>query len=136
VATHNKGVYILAATQGKYPRTTLTMSASICFGAIHSGSRRQRLLHRNLCLAFELAELPLRQDIAVTGSVNRRARSSLSAAVNEKVGRVLRCLQGEGLTGKQGAMIPVKHRGSDVEKGRGSGRPEGTFSPLSCDNDR
>jgi lon-related putative ATP-dependent protease len=58
-------------------------------------------------LLSELAEVPVRQDIAVTGSVNQRGELQAIGGVNEKVEGFFRACQLAGLTGRQGVVIPT-----------------------------
>ena len=53
-----------------------------------------------------LTEVPLRQDIAVTGSVNQKGRVQPIGGVNEKIEGFFDVCKDRGLTGTQGVMIP------------------------------
>ena len=59
-----------------------------------------------LCLLSALAGVPLRQDIAVTGSVNQRGQIQPIGAVNEKIEGYFDTCRELGLTGSQGVCIP------------------------------
>jgi predicted ATP-dependent protease len=85
----------------------LTLSASLCFeqsyGGIDGDSASSTELY---ALLSRLANLPLRQDLAVTGSVNQWGEVQAIGGVNEKIeGFFDVCVQ-HGLTGQQGVLIP------------------------------
>ena len=58
-------------------------------------------------LLSRLAELPLRQDLAVTGSVNQWGEVQAIGGVNEKIEGFFEVCRVQGLTGRQGVMIPA-----------------------------
>ena len=107
--THNKGVYILAGyLRGKYAQDKpLTMSASICFeqssGGVDGDSASSTEIY---ALLSSLSGLPLRQDIAITGSVNQKGEIQPIGGVNEKIEGFFDVCRAKSLTGKQGVMIP------------------------------
>lgn len=108
-STHDKGVLILAGflrnTYGR--RSPVTLSASICFeqnyGGVDGDSASSAEL---LALLSNLAEVPIRQDIAVTGSVNQWGQIQAIGAVNEKIEGFYDVCRQVGLTGEQGVCIP------------------------------
>lgn len=107
--THNKGVYILAGyLRGKYAQDKpLTMSASICFEQSYGGVDGDSASSTEIyALLSSLSELPLRQDIAVTGSVNQKGEIQPIGGVNEKIEGFFDVCKAKGLTGNQGVMIP------------------------------
>ena len=86
--THNKGVFILAGyLRGKYAQDKpLAMSASICFEQSYSGVDGDSASSTEVyALLSSLAGIPLRQDIAVTGSVNQKGEIQPIGGVNEKI---------------------------------------------------
>lgn len=106
---HSKGLYILTGyLRSKYASDQpLILSASITFeqsyGGIDGDSASSTELY---VLLSELAGLPLRQDLAVTGSVNQKGEIQPIGGVNEKIeGFFDICVQ-KGLTGTQGVLIP------------------------------
>jgi ATP-dependent Lon protease len=107
--THNKGVFILAGyLRGKYAQDKpLTMSASICFeqsyGGIDGDSASSTEVYS---LLSSLSGIPLRQDIAVTGSVNQKGEIQPIGGVNEKIEGFFDVCKTKGLTGRQGVMVP------------------------------
>jgi ATP-dependent Lon protease len=107
--THNKGVYILGGyLRGKYAQDKpLTMSASICFEQSYSGVDGDSASSTEIyALLSSISELPLRQDIAVTGSVNQKGEIQPIGGVNEKIEGFFDVCKAKGLTGRQGVMIP------------------------------
>ncbi len=106
---HNKGVYILAGyLRDRYAQDKpITMSASICFEQSYSGVEGDSASSTELyALLSSLSGLPLRQDIAVTGSVNQKGEIQPIGGVNEKVEGFFDVCKAKGMTGKQGVMIP------------------------------
>jgi predicted ATP-dependent protease len=114
-STHDKGVLILAGyLRNTFGRTRpLSFSASIAFEQSYSGIDGDSASSTELyALLSRLGEIPLRQDIAVTGSVNQMGEIQAIGGVNEKVEGFFRVCRAVGLTGKQGVMIPesnVRH---------------------------
>jgi len=107
--THNKGVYILAGyLRGKYAQDKpITMSASICFEQSYSGVDGDSASSTEIyALLSSISGLPLRQDIAVTGSVNQKGEIQPIGGVNEKIEGFFDVCKAKGLTGRQGVMIP------------------------------
>jgi lon-related putative ATP-dependent protease len=107
--THNKGVYILAGyLRGKYAQDKpITISASICFEQSYSGVDGDSASSTEIyALLSSLSGVPLRQDVAVTGSVNQKGEIQPIGGVNEKVEGFFDVCRARGLSGKQGVMIP------------------------------
>ena len=106
---HNKGVYILTGyLRGKYAQDKpITMSASLCFEQSYSGIEGDSASSTEIyALLSSISELPLRQDIAVTGSVNQKGEVQPIGGVNEKIEGFFDVCKAKGLTGEQGVMIP------------------------------
>ncbi len=106
---HNKGVYILAGyLRDRFAQDKpITMSASICFEQSYSGVEGDSAASTELYgLLSSLSGLPLRQDIAVTGSVNQKGEIQPIGGVNEKIEGFFDVCKAKGLTGKQGVIIP------------------------------
>ncbi|MFH1416097.1 MAG: AAA family ATPase [Elusimicrobiota bacterium] len=112
---HSKGVMILSSYVGHLfgQDKPLVFSASICFEQLYDEIDGDSASSTELyCLLSSLSELPLRQDIAVTGSVDQNGNVQPIGGVNEKVEGFFRVCKLKGLTGKQGVVIPqrnVKH---------------------------
>ena len=106
---HNKGVYILAGyLRGKYAQDKpITMSASLCFEQSYSGVEGDSASSTEIyALLSSISGLPLRQDIAVTGSVNQKGEIQPIGGVNQKIEGFFDVCKAKGMTGKQGVMIP------------------------------
>ena len=106
---HDKGVHIITG----YLRATfaqdkpLTLTASICFEQSYAGVDGDSASSTEIyALLSALSEMPLRQDIAVTGSMNQRGDIQAIGGVNEKIEGFFDTCRIEGLTGTQGVMIP------------------------------
>ncbi|MDD4836144.1 MAG: ATP-binding protein [Dethiosulfovibrio sp.] len=106
---HNKGHLTLSSYLGrKYAQDMpLTLSASISFeqnyGGIEGDSASSTELY---CLLSSLAEVPIDQSIAVTGSVDQFGNIQPIGGVNEKIEGFFSYCKERGLTGKQGVIIP------------------------------
>jgi lon-related putative ATP-dependent protease len=107
--THNKGVLILAGyLGGKYAQDKpLSMSASLCFEQSYVGVDGDSASSTEVyAILSSLSGLPLRQDIAVTGSVNQKGEIQPIGAVNEKIEGFYDVCRAKRLTGRQGVIIP------------------------------
>ncbi|NLH10676.1 MAG: AAA family ATPase [Holophagae bacterium] len=108
--THDKGVLILAGFLGGLfaAEKPLSMNATIAFeqsyGGIDGDSASSTEVY---AILSALAELPLRQDLAVTGSVDQGGRVQAIGGVNEKVEGFFELCARRGLSGTQGVMIPI-----------------------------
>lgn len=108
--THTKGMLIISGfIQGKFAREyPLSLSASIVFEQSYGGVDGDSASSTELyVLLSALSDIPLRQDIAVTGSVNQFGEIQAIGGVNEKIEGFFRVCSEKGLTGTQGVMIPV-----------------------------
>jgi predicted ATP-dependent protease len=109
---HNKGVLILSGYLGwKYAQDKpLSLSASICFEQSYSGVEGDSASSTELyAILSSLSNVPIRQDIAVTGSVNQKGEVQPIGGVNQKVEGFFDVCQAQGLTGTQGVMIPPQN---------------------------
>ena len=107
--THNKGVLILSGfLQGRYAQDKpLVMNASICFEQSYSGVDGDSASSTEIYgILSSLSELPVRQDIAVTGSVNQKGEIQPIGGVNQKIEGFFDVCKTKGLTGTQGVIIP------------------------------
>lgn len=108
-STYNKGVLVLEGyLRNRYAREhPLSLSASLTFeqsyGWIDGDSASSAELY---CLLSSLAGVPLRQDVAVTGSVNQHGEVQVIGGVNEKVEGFFDVCRIKGLSGTQGVCIP------------------------------
>jgi predicted ATP-dependent protease len=109
---HDKGVLILEGfLRGCFGRETpLAMSASLCFEQSYDGVEGDSATLAETCVLLSaLGQFGLRQDIAVTGSMNQLGMVQPVGGVNEKIeGFFQLCLQ-NGLTGSQGVIFPASN---------------------------
>jgi len=106
---HNKGVMILTGyLGGKYAQNIpMAFSASITFEQLYDEVDGDSASSAELyTLLSSLSGYPLRQDLAVTGSVNQRGQVQAIGGVNEKIEGFFKVCMMKGLTGEQGVMIP------------------------------
>lgn len=110
--THTKGMLIISGfIQGKFARDyPLSLSASVVFEQSYGGVQGDSASSTELyVLLSALADVPIRQEIAVTGSVNQFGEVQAIGGVNEKIEGFFRVCSEKGLTGTQGVMIPVSN---------------------------
>ena len=106
---HNKGVLILSGfLRSRFAQDKpLTLSASLCFeqsyGMIEGDSASMAEL---VTLLSALADLPLAQNIAMTGSVSQRGESQPIGGANWKIEGFYKVCKARGLDGTQGVIIP------------------------------
>jgi len=107
--THNKGVLILGGyLRGKYAQNKpFSLSASLAFEQSYSGVDGDSASSTEVyAILSSLSNLPLRQDIAVTGSLNQKGEIQPIGGVNEKIEGFFDVCKAKGLTGNQGVIIP------------------------------
>ncbi|MGE4290984.1 MAG: AAA family ATPase [Desulfovibrio sp.] len=107
--THNKGMLILAGWLRRMfaQDKPMALAASIAFEQSYGGVDGDSASSTELyALLSSLSGLPIRQDIAVTGSVNQKGEVQPIGGVNEKIEGFYLCCKSAGLTGNQGVMIP------------------------------
>jgi lon-related putative ATP-dependent protease len=107
--THNKGVLILGGyLRGKYAQNKpFSLSASIAFEQSYGGVDGDSASSTEVyAILSSLSKLPLRQDIAVTGSINQKGEIQPIGGVNEKIEGFFDVCRAKGLTGTQGVIIP------------------------------
>jgi ATP-dependent Lon protease len=112
--THNKGVLILGGyLRGKYAQDKpLTLTASLAFEQSYGGVDGDSASSTEVyAILSSLSGLPIRQDLAVTGSVNQNGEVQPIGGVNQKIEGFFGVCQNRGLTGKQGVMIPHQNVG-------------------------
>ncbi len=110
--THDKGVLILSGYLGhKYAQDKpLSLSASLCFEQSYSGVDGDSASSTELyAILSSLSALPIRQNIAVTGSVNQRGEIQPIGGVNQKIEGFFDICKTKGLTGEQGVVIPIQN---------------------------
>ena len=108
-STHNKGVLILGGyLRKKYAQDKpLTMSASIAFEQSYGGVDGDSASSTEIyALLSSLSEVPVKQTIGVTGSVNQNGQVQAIGGVNEKIEGFFDCCRKKGAKDSQGVMIP------------------------------
>ncbi len=109
---HSKGVMILGGYIGqKYAQDMpLSLSASLCFeqlyGIIDGDSASAAELY---AILSSLSDVPIRQGIAVTGSVNQKGEIQPIGGVTIKIEGFFELCNARGLTGEQGVIIPYQN---------------------------
>lgn len=112
---HSKGVLILANYLSSTYVTDrpLSLSASLVFEQSYSGVEGDSASAAELCaLLSALGQIPIRQSLAITGSVNQHGQIQAIGGANEKIEGFFDICKARGLTGDQGVVIPasnVKH---------------------------
>jgi lon-related putative ATP-dependent protease len=112
---HSKGVLILSGFLGsRYVQDKpLSLSASLVFEQSYSGVEGDSASSAELyALLSAIGEIPLKQSLAVTGSVNQHGQVQAIGGVNEKIEGFFDVCKARELTGEQGVLIPasnVKH---------------------------
>ncbi|HEX6320586.1 MAG TPA: ATP-binding protein [Burkholderiales bacterium] len=106
---HSKGVLILSGyLSGRYaPHKPLSLAASLVFEQSYGGVEGDSASSAELyALLSALADAPLRQSLAVTGSVNQHGDVQAVGGVNQKIEGFFDLCRERGLTGEQGVLIP------------------------------
>lgn len=109
---HDKGVLILSGYLGwKYAQDKpLSLSASICFEQSYTGVEGDSASSAELfAILSSLSEIPVKQSIAVTGSVNQKGEIQPIGGVNQKIEGFFDVCKAKGLTGEQGVIIPYQN---------------------------
>jgi lon-related putative ATP-dependent protease len=106
---HTKGVLILSGyLNEKYARDKpLSLSARLVFEQNYEGVEGDSASSTELyAILSALSGLPIKQSIAVTGSVNQKGEVQAIGGVNEKIEGFFEVCKAKGFTGQQGVMIP------------------------------
>jgi lon-related putative ATP-dependent protease len=109
---HTKGVLILGGyLADRYAQNKpLSLAAKLVFEQSYGGVDGDSASSTELyAILSALSGLPIRQSIAVTGSVNQRGEVQAIGGVNEKLEGFFEVCRARGLTGDQGAMIPASN---------------------------
>jgi len=120
-AIHSKGVLILSSVlSSRYAlEVPLAMQASIVFEQSYGDVEGDSASVGELCaLVSSIAGVPIRQSIAVTGSINQLGRVQVVGGINEKIEGFFEICKRRGLDGTHGVIIPhdnVKHLMLDEE---------------------
>jgi lon-related putative ATP-dependent protease len=108
-ALHSKGVLILSGYLAGHflAEQPLSLSASLVFEQSYNGVEGDSASSAELyALLSALAGVPLRQSLAVTGSVNQQGEIQAIGGVNEKIEGFFDLCRARGLSGGQGVLVP------------------------------
>ncbi len=111
-ALHSKGVLILTSYFGaRYTRhIPLSLSASLVFEqSYYAVEGDSASLAELIALISALSGVPVRQHIAITGSVNQHGDTQAIGGVNEKIEGFFDVCSARGLTGEHGVVIPASN---------------------------
>lgn len=106
---HSKGVMILSAYLGRrYAKNQpLSLNASLVFEQTYGSVDGDSASAAELCaLLSAIGDLPIRQSLAITGSVNQHGEIQVIGGVNEKIEGFFEICRDRGLDGNQGVIIP------------------------------
>ncbi|MBE5892182.1 MAG: hypothetical protein E7286_02245 [Lachnospiraceae bacterium] len=110
--THDKGIQIITGFLGQTyaQRFPLSLSCRVCFEQNYNGIDGDSASSTELyCILSSLSELPIRQDLAVTGSVNQKGEIQAIGGVTHKIEGFFDLCRKRGLTGRQGVIIPASN---------------------------
>ncbi len=114
-AIHSKGVMILSSVLSTRfaKEVPLAVQANVVFEQSYGGVEGDSASVAELCaLVSSIAGVPIRQNIAVTGSINQLGRVQVVGGINEKIEGFFEICKRRGLDGSHGVIIPhdnVKH---------------------------
>jgi len=106
---HTKAVMILSRYLGSHyaPETPLSLSASLAFEQLYGSIEGDSATVAELCaLVSAIARAPIRQSLAVTGSMNQLGEVQAIGGVNAKIEGFFRVCKERGLDGRHGVLIP------------------------------
>ncbi len=109
---HTKGVMILTGylTEKYAQDKPLRLTARLVFEQSYSGVEGDSASSTELyALLSSLSGLPIKQAIAVTGSVNQKGEIQPIGGANEKIEGFFETCKAKGLTGEQGVIIPIQN---------------------------
>ncbi len=110
---HDKGVLILSGCLGwRYAQDKpLSLSASVSFEQAYEPVEGDSASLAELCaILSSLADAPLRQDLAITGSINQRGEVQPIGGLNQKIEGFYDVCKAIGFSGEQGVIIPSRNR--------------------------
>lgn len=110
--SHTKGILILSGYIGqKYAQDMpLSLTASLCFEQLYSGVDGDSASSAELyAVLSSLSEVPIKQSIAVTGSVNQKGEIQPIGGATEKIEGYFELCKLRGLDGKHGVIIPYQN---------------------------
>lgn len=106
---HDKGMLILSGYLGRRYgcQVPLNLTASLCFEQSYSGVDGDSASAAELyALISSISGIPLKQGLAVTGSINQNGEIQPIGGVNSKIEGFFKTCKNSGLTGEQGVIIP------------------------------
>ncbi|MFO7602195.1 MAG: ATP-binding protein [Gammaproteobacteria bacterium] len=109
---HTKGVFILSAFLAtRYAKDRpLSLASTLVFEQSYGMIDGDSASMAELCaLLSALADIPIKQSLAITGSVNQHGESQVIGGVNEKVEGFFGVCKTRGLNGSQGVLIPANN---------------------------
>ena len=109
---HDKGMQIISGyLRGMFAQDKpMSLSASLCFEQSYSGVDGDSASSTEIyALLSALSGIPLRQDVAVTGSVNQQGDIQCIGGINEKIEGFFDTCRIKGFTGRQGVMMPQEN---------------------------
>lgn len=88
----------------------MSLSCRVCFEQNYNGIDGDSASSTELyCIISSLSELPIRQNLAVTGSVNQKGEIQAIGGVTQKIEGFFKLCKKRGLTGNQGVIIPLSN---------------------------
>lgn len=108
-STHSKGVLILSGYLGEMfaQNIPLSLTASVCFEQLYNGVDGDSASSTELyAILSSLSGVPIKQGLAVTGSVNQKGEIQPIGGVNEKIEGYYQICKLRGLDGTHGVIIP------------------------------
>ncbi|MGB8719565.1 MAG: AAA family ATPase, partial [Desulfobacterales bacterium] len=108
--THDKGILILSGYLGRTfaQRCAFSLTISVAFEQSYAGVDGDSASSAELfAIVSSLSDVPMKQGIAVTGSVNQKGRIQSIGGVNQKIEGFFEVCQSKGFTGEQGVVIPA-----------------------------
>ncbi|RVU35851.1 ATP-binding protein [Hwanghaeella grinnelliae] len=132
-----KGAMVLHGyLTGVFARTRpVSFNCSITFEQNYGGVEGDSAsLAELIAIISDLSDLPARQDLAITGSVNQRGMAQAIGGAHHKIEGFYRTCKENGLTGKQGVVIPrANERNLVLRSEVGEAVADGTFHIYSVD---
>ena len=110
---HSKGVMILSSYLAHHyaANQLLPLAASLAFEQSYGTVDGDSASAAELCaLLSALGDIPLKQSLAVTGSINQLGEVQAIGGVNEKIEGFFEVCASRGLTGEQGVIIPAANQ--------------------------
>ena len=110
---HTKGVLIISGLLSRRfgQNKPISLTARLTFEQSYSGVEGDSASLAEICaLLSAIGDIPLRQDLALTGSVNQLGMVQAVGGINEKIEGYFTACQNKGVTGSQGVIIPHANR--------------------------